>query len=377
MIRTYDEIYNDLKNSFLRNQDKITDMSKAGIMRAFLVAVATEEARKYIETEMSFTESMKKIPPSIFGFKKKQGTFASGTVRFSTNETNGVPFECIIPKGTRVSGAGHTYLTEGVAKINQGDIVSNDVIAKAEKVGEAQNVEVGVISGIETIVPDYVKEVTNAGRFTGGSNQETDTEYLLRFNDYINGLQGTSYYGLKSACLGVNGVKSVSIVENYDTNNIYAATIFAEDGSGKLSAATKAEIETVINGDGTPQNPGKRSPGINIQVMEPVSIDLNVAITCEYENAEADIVRQSVENVVRTYINSLGIGQDVVMSDIIREVRTYSYVKDTYVTQLTTGELLEEEELDVLPPKKIQIAQHQIARFNSCNISLVSVGELA
>lgn len=366
MIRTYEEIYDDLQNTFLANQNKITDMNNASIIKAFLVAVATEESRKYIETEMSFTESIKKIPLSIFGFEKKQGTFATGKVVFSSNEP--VAFNVVIPIGTVVSGGGFTFETQAIATIPNGATESNEVFIIAQKVGVAQNLDIGGISGIETVVSDEVKKVKNFQKLENGSDEESDNEALARFKSYINGLQGTSVYGLKSACLATEGVRSVSIIEGFDVSGLYDVTVFAEDGNGRLKANTKQLLESVINGDGTAIKPGKRSPGINIEVKEPSVIDLDIEVMCEYAKTDLELARTTVENGIKKCINSLGIGQDVVVSDIIREIRTYPFIKDIVVTRLINSD--DEEEENAIVPNKWVIAQDQIARYHGCVITM-------
>lgn len=364
-IKTYDEIFESLKANFLANQNKVTDFNNASIIKAFCEAVATEEARKYLETDIGYMLNLNSVPASVFEFKKKDGIRATGTVVFSRSSQKG--FVTVIPSGTVVSGGAYKFITTAAITIKEGEKDSAPITILAEKEGADYNLSIGAINSIESSVSSDVIKVANDTKTAGGVDEETDSEMLTRFKLYINGLQGTSSYGLKNAVMSVTGVRSVNTIEHFsDDTTPYNVTVYAEDGTGNLAESIKKDIETVINGDNTAVNPGKRAPGINVEVKAPGIVSVDIKLTCYYYRVDTDVAKKAVEDNIRDYINSLIIGNDVILTSLIAEIRKLSYIKDVKIESLRSKD--DSIESDGL--KNLVISGSQIARFGNCDLTL-------
>lgn len=352
-VKNYSEIRKDLINDFVSNQGKVTDFNDGSVIVSIIESFAREEEKKYVATKLGYVQNLRAVPYSLFDFRKKEGTFAVGTVVF--NRAKEKDFVTIVPIGTEVSGGDNTYITTEIARLEAGSVSSNPVTVRSVEVGSDKNIEVGIISKIDSVVSSDVVAVTNTVRISGGCDNESEIEMLKRFKDYVAGLQGTSKYGLKSAAENVTGVRSVNVVEDFNTDSIYPVIVYAEDGSGRLADDVKKAIVNVVEGDGTSSNPGKRAPGINVLVKAPdiVTVDFDVKVTVY--RADPVTAEEEIKNTIRDYINSLAIGEDVVLTSVILQIRSLSYVTDVVINT---------------PVANLPIAGNQIARFNNAEIDV-------
>lgn len=352
-VKNYKDIKEDMKKNFVALQDRVTDFNKGSVIDSMFDSFAREEEKKYIATRLGFLQNLRAIPYSLFGFKKKSGTYATGSVIFSRAEPK--DYETIVAEGTIVEGGGIRYITEkiGVIKANEKD--SEPVIIRAEETGSNANVPVRSIDKIVSVVSSDVVGVYNGVKVDGGCDVESDSDMLKRFNDYITGLQGTSGYGLKAAAASVDGVRSVNVVEDFTSGVLYPVIVYAEDGSGGLANDVKKEIQKVIEGDGTAANPGKRAPGINVLVTEPEVVSVDFEIEVSLFRADTEMAKEDIENNVRNYVNSLAIGENVVLTSVILILRRLKYVTDLKITK---------------PADNILISASQVARFSSINVNV-------
>lgn len=350
-VKNYEDILKDLINDFVANQNKITDFNNGGIAQSILSSVAREEEKKYVATKLGFIQTLRAIPYSIFDFKRKEGTFGTGTVIFS--RANPKDFETVIPEGTEIAGGGKSFITveTGVIKANEKD--SNEIIVRSVEIGSENNIEANIINEIVSSVSSDVVAVTNNIKISGGYDTESELEMLKRFKVFLAGLQGTNTYGVQSAAQNVPGVRSVNVVEDFSPGVIYPVVVYAEDGSGSLADDVKSAIENVIWGDGTSINPGKRAPGINVLVTTPEIVQTNYNIRVTIYRADPETAKEEIKTTVRDYVNSLGIGENVVLTSIILKIRSLTYVRDVSI---------------ISPNDNILIANNQIARFNDAEV---------
>lgn len=356
-IRRYDEIMTGATANMIARQDKITDFNEGSIIHTILDTVARIAERAYVAIRQGYNEMLKVLPYSPFKFTKKEGYSASGEVIFSRE--NALGSQTVIPKGTVVSGSGLTFTTTEAGIIAADSLYSDPVTVVADNTGSSYNIAAETINAIETTVPVDVVGVSNPSAFTGGTDEETDAEFEERFRTYINGLSGTNSYAIKSAALSVNAVRSVS-VQNHKPplKNIYNMSIYVDDGSGGASEETLSAVKFAVEGDGTQDNPGHLAPGVNIRVITPTAIPVNVNMNVSVISMDLDEARMEIQDVVTSYVNSLTIGESCVISSIITKVRGLNYVRDVAV---------------ISPANNINPEINQIARIGSVSITLTEV----
>lgn len=355
----YEQLYKIMKEAFIANQDKVTDFNEGSVISSIFEAVARVVERIYVETRVGYNNNLKSIPYSVFDFTQKTGVKATSKGIFKSSKP--IEIDTIINSGVRVTSGDLIYETTENAVIKAGETISNEVGLQATEIGSKYNGNVGSITGIQSLVPSYVVEFTNTEKISNGANTETSSEMLSRFKDYINGLQGTSYYGMKSNVLAINGVRSVSVVEHFPPENTYNFTIYVDDGTGGLSDELRNEVDKVVNGDGTPQYPGCRAAGVNVRFNAAQPIDIEIKVKCKIYRTEHEVAMYDIENAIKEIINNLTIGEDLLVTSLILVLRKIPYVRD--VSSITIND----------QTGNIQIGESQICRFKSVNIELEDV----
>lgn len=360
--KTYDELYEQMQAQIVSSTDKVSDFTQGSIMRSFLESVARIASRIYTDTKIGYDNNLKAIPYAIFNFSKKNGTKASGEVVFSSSVT--LEDVTIIPIGTEVTSGTYTYKTTTIGRIEAGELSSNTVSIIAEDVGVKYNAVPGSITTIKTVLPNNVVSVTNEAKIEGGTDEETDSELISRFRTYINGLQGANSYGVKSAVLSLDGVRSCSIEEHTPPKeDIYNFTVWIDDGTGGMSDDLKESVEDVINGDGTEANPGKRPAGTSFDVLPAESVNIILKITGTVSHVEVGIAKSAISTTLEKYINSLTIGQSVLVANLVVALKRLSYIKSlTIETQANDGK-----------GGDYDLSVQQIARFSSAEIDITSI----
>ncbi|MBQ6056838.1 MAG: baseplate J/gp47 family protein, partial [Treponema sp.] len=243
---------------------------------------------------------------------------------------------------------------------NDGAIESNSVAATAEEVGLKYNVAANTITTIESNLSAEIVGVNNPIKATGGADAETQTQMLNRFKMMINGLQGSNKFGIQAGVLSLNGVRSVGIEEHIPPKqNIYNLTVYVDDGTGRLTDTLKEQVEDVINGTDSEDNPGLRAAGINVEVQPATIVPVTVSVNITIYRAEVQRVKNDVETKLQEYINGLGINENVVLSSIVVLLKQISGITD--VTGLTlNGET-----------ENIVCGVNAIARFEEAIITVV------
>jgi uncharacterized phage protein gp47/JayE len=354
-IRTFDQIITSMKNYIVSHQDKLTDFNEGSVISSFDEAVAREIAMLYVKCRVGFSAYLRGLPYSVFDFKMKDGQKAAATVIFSRS----VPFgyETRIPAGSIIKAGNLKFIATGTGIIEADALESGEVPVIAENTGKDYNVAQGAINAIESVLQSDVIAVNNPGPASGGIDKEDFAAYINRFGDYILGLQRTNGYGFKSGIAGTYLIRSMEIVEHFPPEeDIWNATVYLEDGSGSITPEAISKVKAIIDGDGTPENPGYRAPGINVRYLPPVQVPVSLEVEAVIRGVESYIAVADVENAARAFVNGLRIGQSVLLSDIILVLKRISYIKDARI-------------LD--PVESIHINNNQIPRFLNCSVTVV------
>ena len=357
IVKKFTDIYRDMCNYIIANQDVVTYFNSGSFVATNNEAIAREIEDVYIATRVGYDNNLKAIPLNVFNFKKKIGTKATGTVVFYRDKAN--ENKVFIPLGTKISKGAYVYETTRIGEIAENETESNEIGIQAVEIGELYNAAINTVTTIETFLASDVSRVANITEVRGGANEESETEYLKRFKEYINGLQGTTTYALKSALLGIEGVKSISILEHEQLkNDFYHATVYVAEGSGGISQSLRDAINLVIYGNDTEVNPGHKAPGINIDVQAASVLNIDLEIKVKTYRTANSVATFDIEKALKEEINKLGIGEDVVLSSLILKLRRISYIKDIEI---------------VMPKENIKVGDNQIASFNSVKLEIENI----
>lgn len=166
-----------------------------------------------------------------------------------------------------------------------------------------------------------IDHVINDSAFSGGSDEETDTARQQRFLETVNALNAGTKQGIISAIKAITGIRSVGMRPAYPYKG--ANTILVDTGTGTISPVLLAEIEQVLYGnpDDLENYPGKNAEGIEYNIVVPTIVDVNIGITVyrlPTVNVDLDEIKLDVKSAIEQYINTRKLGEDVLLSEIIR-----------------------------------------------------------
>lgn len=250
-----------------------------------------------------------------------------------------------IPEGVILTVDALSFVTLAASSIPEGEASSAYVHARCTATGLAGNIGAESIdtawgSGSMTSTIIGVEYVVNDSSFAGGTDEESEVERQQRFKDYLAGLNGATANGIKAAVLGVQGVKSCTVRERYPQRG--QCTIVADDGTGQLSTQMQEEILKVLNGDPSDyvNYPGFRAAGIPVNVVGPNVTPVNVTVTVYRVGTtyDADDIRNRVKTAIEQYVNTLRLGQNVIVFEIARVAKSaHSAVYDLLISDPTVN----------------------------------------
>lgn len=342
-VFTPEQLYNLTKNYLIANPSSsgAWNLNSGSRVRTIIEAVCLIESYTAHDYYLKLKDAIFESVMNSFGFDKTAGYQSSGTLIFSRAGTTGT---VAIPIGTRIIATnGKIIETIAAGQITSGNTDSASISAQATEVGVDGNFiidDINTLEGRGSFLDriDDVENVRNDTAFTGGEDEETDDEQLSRFRLGIQGLTTSSQTGLLRGVLSVTGVKSATVIENYPERGI--VTIYADDGTGSLSPALITEIEKVLNGDSTDLTnyPGYRAAGIEIDVQAPAITAVNVVVDVYRLVSPKEVTDTTLEllvqSAIESYINSRGLGEDVIITAI--ETAARNAHPDVYDVDVTT-----------------------------------------
>ena len=187
-------------------------------------------------------------------------------------------------------------------------------------------------------------------------SQETTHEFKKRFQAYIEGLGKASIAGLIAGALSVDGITSASVVEYFPPSANVNARVYIDDGSvDGVSVAKVAEVQSIIDGDGTESNPGYRAAGVNVVVAAPgvVTQAVTMSVTAT-EGVDLDQLEIDIASALTTYVNTLGVGADIIYNELIASVMSVYGVADCNITT---------------PAANVSVSDTQVGRLGTVTIT--------
>lgn len=354
-IKDYDTIVSDLVAWVVSHSSQITDLNPGSVIRSFCEASALCLEELYVSVYLGFRRYLENVQTDIFGLERKAGTKATANVVFGRSGTSGL---VTIPIGTRLqTPSGLKFVTTAVGTIADGNSSSNPVEAEAEAVGVAYNVASASITVMRDTV-EGVETVNNPNAATGGVDRETDYAFKKRFQAYIEGVGRTNVAGLIYGALSVAGITSASAQELFPPVANVNVRLYVDDGStGGVSSAKLQEVQDIIDGTGTESNPGYRAAGVNVEVVAPSIVTQNVAVTVTVGSGiDLDQLEVDINTALTNYINTLGVGDDIIYSELIAAVMSVYGVVDCDVTT---------------PSSNVTISTSQVGRLGTVTVTVV------
>ena len=240
------------------------------------------------------------------GLSRKNGTHAVGSAIFSaaSEEHDAI----LIPAGTEIGTTQELlqFVTDSDAVLSAGSQTVSIPVTAAQ-IGREYNVGSGSFGIIITPVIG-IGGVSNNARFTGGTDDETDEELRARVIDsYQNITNGANAAYYRSVAMSVDGVYSASAVgcgRGAGTVDVYVC------GAGAaLPAAKISELQSLMD--------EMREVNVDVRVYNATSLGINLYIRLTAaEGYDFNTVAAQVQTAVTEYIDSLGIGHNLWLSEV-------------------------------------------------------------
>lgn len=328
------------KINWLRaNTTRVTDYNVGSVVRTMLEASAAEIEELYLQAFLGLQEA---IPVSVFqtfGFSALPAAAASGVVRFSTGSP--AVSAITIPAGSvvRIPTTQVSYATQADAFILTGQTYV-DVLVACQQSGIIGNTDSSTITEAVTAIAG-ISSVSNPQPLVNGRDAESDDDRKTRFRGYIStlarGTKAAVEYGAKTAklvdALGVvtEYVAYAGVVEPWVTDSsqpISLVRVYIHNGASATSGDLVLQAQRVIDGyyesDGVTIAPGSGWKAAGVKCIVQAASDLPVNVTGTIEvlaGYDATSVKALCESAVRSYIQSLSVGADVLLSEVIAIVR--------------------------------------------------------
>lgn len=349
--------------NYLRaTQQKITDFNVGSIGRSLVEAPAVEIDQLYQQMFIGLKEA---IPVSVynsFNFDLITEVPASGLIRVFITPTT-VP--TLVPASSTFTPTtgGSTYSSNADVTIAIGAIYA-DVLVTCDVPGTVGNIASGFTFTVAPAVPG-ITSASNLSAFASGIDTETDDERKSRFNAFVSALnRGTIdaiRYGLTLANLTdasgniIERVASSSIIEPWLTDpgaTVSLINAYIHNGVGSTSSDLVDRAEEVVYGYTDVSGarvPGWKAAGTKLLVY--AATESTVAVTGVLTAADGydkPTLVSDATQVIYTQIVSLGIGDDLIKSEMVRRVKEIDGVFDI-VFSLPAGNVAANNQTKLMP----------------------------
>lgn len=270
------------------------------------IAIEHAETRRAASAEgQTFEKVARWFGQFVFGFTALDPAEASGSTTWTTIDANG-PYT--VPTGTQLTlladdGSRVGFVTTEDVIIPNGQTTASGVQVSALEVGDFTN---GLIQGVRLEDEwDFVSNVVMDGPTSGGSDGETDAEYLNRFirrqRRLGEQLITADDFSAFSRDFFSDGGRAITIpLYDSTTNTPDVAgtfTVFPIDPSGlPRTASQKTSLLTAIQ--------AKLLTGVTAGVLDPQYTSINVSFTAtSYPAYQPSQVQAAAVAAVQDFIN--------------------------------------------------------------------------
>lgn len=300
-------------------------------------------------------------------------------------------------------GASDLFITDGTSSFSLGQaaFIGRDVLIRDAEAGDKR----GKLSkfgpyGMSTTAPTHprlFKSITRGVGTSVGANFLEDSSQSMVVNEHVGrylktdddqfflitantAIRFTLDAGGATPSLGSYSVFNFSVAPlvvgtdftfNEATGDVELATalvahdglVAASDGASPsigaylYSTGLAAYVQRLVNGDATDFSsfPGLRASGTKVVVKVPTTVSRSFTLkVVAARGFSDDQIRSPVQVAVQTYVNSLGIGDNVILSEIVRLVKGLPGVDDVTVIDpsgnfvVAAGTLIRITDTDVL-----------------------------
>lgn len=219
-----------------------------------------------------------------------------------------------IPAGTaiRTPDSLVTFLVSDDAPFSR---TATEVFVSAEStaIGDASSVGSGALTVHDMGLSDVY--VTNNGTIANGAETESDEEFRDRISSYILTSEGANHSAVRLAALSVPGVADIRIVPWLMGAGSFNILIVPQGNRVSLETmnAVRRNVDSVV------------AFGMAFKVVEPEYIKFSMVVRLTLDrsalSSARDAVRDNAERAILSYMGTIRMGQEMVVTELIERVR--------------------------------------------------------
>ena len=220
------------------------------------------------------------------GITRKQATFAKGTVRITGD------VGAVIPKGAKVAAGDILFAVDKDTVISDSGYA--DVTATCVVRGSVGNVSVGQIKHFPVTLPKLT-DVSNITAFTGGYDEEIDSELLQRYLEKVSrpNISGNKYHYIEWA-KEITGVGDVQVIPLW--NGVGTVKVIITDTNNQpASVELISEVQTHIDEN--------KPIGANATVASATPLKINISV----ELVTSSNVQTDIEMAISDYLSDASL----------------------------------------------------------------------
>lgn len=361
--RSAEQIFNEMLSWTRGVATNLNDFRVGSKIRTLYEAVAIVIEGLFNKTFESIRKAIENNIYTALNFGRLQAEYANGEVTFSRS----TPAEqnYVIPAGTILQ----TEAKDGIAPVRF-RTVSDAMIAIGEtsvKVrvvctvpGRIGQVRANSITQFVT-KPAGIDNVTNENDIINGREAETLEEQKARFNRFIESLMRGPLASIEY------GATTVSIKDPTGTviERVYSARAFEDlpnrkaevdlyiwNGVGEASEALINEVQKVITGyydENGNAVMGYKGAGVVVYVYSAEVVEITIRLEIIAEDwTTTESLKPAIEDAIQGYFQELGLGQSLIHSDLLLEIKSIDGVRDVVLEVSTNGgQSYEKENVDI------------------------------
>lgn len=310
-LKRLSEILSRLIDVTLVNTSAINDFTVGSTILSIYEAFSMEIEQYYMLSRENIMWGIEQGVLNGFNFYKREAKKAYGevTIEFHTITQDAL----VIPRGTQFDSIMEGYQGSIAYETVQeylipAGTVTYKVDVYATRSGEIGNLPKGYINRMINGIGN-VKRVFNEEDFLTGAEEESINDVKKRFHAFVESRGRATVQALDYGTRQVEEVSGVYIHEQVGQVEIYA-----HDRNGNLSPTMINNIRREIE--------NYRPAGIRLLVF-PVTktlLPIDITVTLSNKNMVNSETENKVTSVIRNYLNSQQVSQELVLADLIQAV---------------------------------------------------------
>lgn len=323
---------------------ELTPLGKFLRINAYDQAITEEEAENIYYSIFPSTATGQSLDRLcwLVGITRNQATPAEYTVKVTGTEGTEVPVGFLVGTDSDL-----TYFNDEAKTIGSDGTVNITVLCTES--GEIGNVTPTDINTIVNPVAN-ISSVVGVEQTEVGAESESDYSLRARFEEAKEGMGSCNEIAIKSALMRVPTVSSVSIAINdtdeTDSGNRPPRSFECYISGGEDYHAQIAEtifdkkpiaIKTYGTVSQTVTDDGGYTHTIKFSHTTDIDVYLKIAIKTTTSFSD-DTGKEDIRNNIRNYVNSVGVGKPVILSQLYGLIHEVNGVQEvTAISQSTNG----------------------------------------